>query len=87
MVLQNVEVLAVGNTTTLQPGQTAVQPDNVKAGQAQTVDSGLMTFSVPGIDAERLVESSQVGAIHLTLVPPDYTPAPIPPVNDGNLYS
>jgi pilus assembly protein CpaB len=87
MVLQNVEVLAVGNTTTLEPGQTAAQPDAVKAGQAQTVDSGLMTFAVPGLDAERLVESSQVGAIHLTLVPPDYTPAPIPPVNDGNLYS
>jgi len=87
MVLQNVEVLAIGNTTTLAPGQTAAQPDAVKAGQAQTVDSGLMTFAVAGIDAERVVDASQVGAIHLTLVPPDYTPAPIPPVNDGNLYS
>jgi pilus assembly protein CpaB len=87
MVLQNVEVLAVGNTTALQPGQTAAQPHNVPAGQAQTVDSGLMTFAVPGLDAERVVDASQVGAIHLTLVPPDYTPAPIPPVNDGNLYS
>ena len=87
MVLQNVEVLAIGNTTALAPGQTAAQPDAVKAGQAQTVDSGLMTFAVPGIDAERVVDASQVGAIHLTLVPPDYTPAPIPAVNDGNLYS
>jgi pilus assembly protein CpaB len=87
MVLQNVEVLAVGNTTALQPGQAAAQPQNVPAGQVQTVDSGLMTFAVPGLDAERVVDASQVGAIHLTLVPPDYTPAPIPPVTDGNLYS
>ncbi len=88
MVIQDVEVLAVGNTTAIQPGQATPQSsDAVKAGQVQTVDSGLMTFAVPGIDAERLVEASQVGAIHLTLVPPGYTPAPIPPVNDGNLYS
>jgi pilus assembly protein CpaB len=87
MVIQNVEVLAVGNSTTLEPGETAVQAQNVQAGQAKTVDSGLMTFSVPGLDAERVVQASQVGSIHLTLVPPDYTPAPIPPVNDGNLYS
>jgi pilus assembly protein CpaB len=89
MVIQNVEVLAVGNTTALQPGEAAPQPaaNAVKAGQAQTVDSGLMTFAVAGIDAERLVDASQVGAIHLTLVPPDYSPAPTPPVNDGNLYS
>jgi pilus assembly protein CpaB len=87
MVLQSVEVLAVGSTTAPQPGEAAAQSPEVKAGQAQTVDSGLMTFAVPGIDAERVVDASQVGSIHLTLVPPDYTPAPIPPVNDGNLYS
>jgi pilus assembly protein CpaB len=87
MVIQNVEVLAVGSTTTLQPGEAAAPAQNVAAGQAQTVDSGLMTFSVPGIDAERVVHASESGSIHLTLVPPDYTPAPIPPVNDGNLYS
>ena len=87
MVIQNVEVLAVGATTTLQPGEAAAQAQNVQAGQAKTVDSGLMTFSVPGIDAERVVHASESGSIHLTLVPPDYTPAPIPPVNDGNLYS
>ena len=46
-----------------------------------------MTFAVPGLDAERIVNASQVGAIHLTLVPPDYTPAPVPPVNRGNLFS
>ena len=60
---------------------------DVAAGQAKTVDSGLMTFAVPGLDAERIVNASQTGSIHLTLVPPDYAPAPIPPVNRGNLFS
>ena len=86
-VLQNVEVLAVGNTTTLQPGETAVQAQDLQAGQVKTVDSGLMTFAVPGLDAERVVHASQIGSIHLTLVPPDYTPAPVAPVNRGNLFS
>jgi len=87
MVIQNVEVLAVGSTTTLEPGEAAAPAANAPAGQAKTVDSGLMTFSVPGLDAERVVHASESGSIHLTLVPPDYTPAPIPAVNDGNLYS
>lgn len=87
-VLQNVEVLAVGNSTTLQPGEAAaVEAAAVAAGQAKTVDSGLMTFAVPGLDAQRIVNASQTGSIHLTLVPPDYAPAPVPPVNRGNLFS
>jgi pilus assembly protein CpaB len=86
MVVQGIEVLAVGNSTTLQPGEQAPAQPEGQAGKAPTTQSGLMTFSVPALDAERLVQASQVGAIHLTLVPPDFTPAPVPPVNQGNLY-
>ena len=86
-VIQNVQVLAVGNTTSLQPGEAVGEPQALQAGVAKTADSGLMTFAVPAIDAERVVHASQVGSIHLTLVPPDYTPAPVPPVNNGNLFS
>jgi pilus assembly protein CpaB len=86
-VLQNVAVLAVGNSTALQPGEAAAQATDTAAGQAKTVDSGLMTFAVPGLDAERVVNASETGSIHLTLVPPDYAPAPVPPVNHGNLFS
>jgi pilus assembly protein CpaB len=86
LVLQGVEVLAVGNATELQPGEQAPVVEG-EAGQAQTVDSGLITFSVPGMDAERLVHASQAGTVHLTLVPPDYAPAPLPPVNRDNLFS
>jgi pilus assembly protein CpaB len=86
-VIQNVQVLAVGNSTTLQPGEAAGEPQALAAGMAKTADSGLMTFAVPALDAERVVHASQVGAIHLTLVPPDYAPAPVAPVNNGNLFS
>jgi pilus assembly protein CpaB len=86
-VLQGVEVLAVGSTTELQPGEQTPTRVEGQAGQAQTSDSGLVTFAVPGLDAERVVHASQVGTIHLTLVPPDFTPAAVPPVNGGNLYS
>lgn len=86
-VLQGLEVLAVGNSTELQPGEAAPVPAEGTAGQIQTVDSGLITFSVPAIDAERIVHASKSGDIHLTLVPPDFTPAPVPPVNRGNLFA
>jgi pilus assembly protein CpaB len=84
--LQNIEVLAIGNSTQLQPGEQAPATETA-AGQVQTVDSGLITFAVPGLDAERVVHASETGSIHLTLVPPDYTPVPVPPVNRGNLFS
>ena len=86
-VLQNVEVLAVGNSTTIEPGEQASQTEALQAGQAKTVDSGLMTFSVPALDAEKVVHASETGSIHLTLVPPDYAPAPVAPVNRGNLFN
>jgi pilus assembly protein CpaB len=86
MVVQGIEVLAVGDTTTLEPGQQAPAQPEGQAGKAPTTQSGLITFSVPALDAERLVQASEVGDIHLTLVPPDFTPAPVPPVNQGNLY-
>lgn len=85
-VLQGIEVLAVGNSTELQPGEQAPVTQG-QAGTAITTESGLITFSVPGIDAERVVHASKSGDIHLTLVPPDFTPAPVPPVNRANLFA
>ncbi len=85
-VLQGIEVLAVGNATELQPGEQAA-PATVQVGQAQTAESSLLTFAVPALDAERVVHASAVGSVHLTLVPPDFKPAPVPPVKRENLYS
>jgi pilus assembly protein CpaB len=85
-VLQKVKVVAIGNATELQPGQVANQPQT-QAGVAPTAASGLMTFSLSAQDAERAIHASQMGAIHLTLVPKDFTPAPVPPVNRANLFA
>lgn len=86
-MLQGVEVLAVGQAVELQPGETAVADPNTP-GQAPTVNSGLITFSVPALEAAKIVFASTVtGGIHLTLVPPDFQPAPVPPVNRGNLFA
>ncbi len=87
-MLQNLEVLAVGNSTTLQPGEQAAKASAPsQAGVAQTASSGLLTFAVPAQDAAKIALASRVGEIYLTLVPPDFTPAPVPPVNRGNLFS
>jgi pilus assembly protein CpaB len=86
-VLQKVKVIAIGNSTELQPGQAAATQTQAAAGTAQTAASGLMTFSLSALDAERAVHASQMGSIHLTLVPKDFTPAPVPPVNRGNVFA
>lgn len=86
-VLQKVKVIAIGNSTELQPGQVAPSQPQTQAGVAQTAASGLMTFALSAQDAERAVHASQMGSIHLTLVPKDFTPAPVPPVNRGNLFA
>jgi len=86
-VLQKVKVIAIGNSTELQPGQVAATQTQTQAGVAQTASSGLMTFSLSAQDAERAVHASAIGSIHLTLVPKDFTPSPVPPVNRGNLFA
>jgi len=87
-MLQNLEVLAVGNSTALQPGeQVAPASAPAQAGVAQTASSGLLTFAVPAQEAAKIALASRVGEIYLTLVPPDFAPTPVPPVNRGNLFS
>jgi pilus assembly protein CpaB len=87
-MLQSLEVLAVGNSTALQPGEQATAaPPQQAAGVVATTTSGLMTFAVTAPQAAKIALATQVGQIYLTLTPPDFTPAPVPPVNRGNLFS
>jgi Flp pilus assembly protein CpaB len=86
-VLQKVKVFAIVNSTELQPGQAAPTQAQAPAGTAQTAASGLMTFALSALDAERAIHASQMGSIHLTLVPKDFTPAPVPPVNRANVFA
>ncbi|MGH8990121.1 MAG: Flp pilus assembly protein CpaB [Acidimicrobiia bacterium] len=85
-VLKNIEVLAVGNAVQLQPGEEAAQPA-VDGETAPVAQSGLLTLSLPALDTQKVTLAQEIGSIHLTLVPPDFAPAPVPPVNRGNIFS
>jgi pilus assembly protein CpaB len=75
---QKVQILAVGQTRKLEPGETAAtNPDGT---QADTSASGLITFVVPA-DAAQRIASVSGGSIYLTLVAKDYQPTEIPPLD------
>jgi pilus assembly protein CpaB len=74
---QKVQILAVGQTRRLQPGETAAtNPDGTQA----VASSGLITFAVPPEAAQRIA-SVNAAAFYLSLVPRDYVPRPLPPLN------
>lgn len=75
---QNVDILAIDKTAAPEAGNTQA---------VQAVNSGVITLAVPADAALRIAVAAQTGALYLTLVPPDYQPADIPPVNPGNLYN
>ena len=57
-------------------------------GRTPTAGNNMITFAVPQDAAERIVwASTSTGGLYLSLVPPDYQPTGIQPVNAGNVYS
>ncbi len=79
---QKVQILAVGQERKLEPGETAAtNPDGTPAA---TASSGLITFAVPADAAQRIASVSGAG-IYLTLVPKDYQPVAIPPLDPAVL--
>jgi pilus assembly protein CpaB len=74
---QKVQILAVGQTRKLEPGESAPADAN---GQTATAGSGLITFAVPAEAAQRIA-SADPSSLYLTLVPKDYVPKAIGPVN------
>jgi pilus assembly protein CpaB len=78
---QKVQILAVGQTRRLEPGETAAtNPDGTQA----VASSGLLTLSVPPEAAQRIA-SVEPGGVYLTLVPRDYVPIPLPPLDPGDV--
>jgi pilus assembly protein CpaB len=74
---QKVQILAVGQTRRLEPGETAAtNPDGTQA----VASSGLLTFAVPAEAAQRI---ASVTDVYLSLVPRDYVPEPLPPIDPG----
>ncbi len=73
---QKAEVLAIGNRLTIDLGQTEEEAAAAGAGGAQ----GLVTLAVPPNVAQELV-SIGLNNLYLSLVPSDYVPLPLPPVD------
>jgi pilus assembly protein CpaB len=80
VLYQKVQILAVGQTRKLEPGETAeTNPDGTPT---TSTTSGLITFVVPAPAAQQIasVEGSQY---YLTLVAKDYLPTALGPLDTG----
>ena len=77
-LFQKVQILAVGQTRRLEPGETAAtNPDGTPV---TSTTSGLLTFALPALAAQQIA-SVEPGAYYLTLVPKDYQPEALPPLD------
>lgn len=72
---QKVQILAVGDSTLLAPGE---QTDATAAAAADTANAGIITFNVPADAAQWIAAAQQGSGVYMTLVAPDYTPTPLP---------
>ena len=87
MMLQNVKVISVGATFSTTPTATTAVPatGSTAAGNAAgtaTSVVGPITLEVTSDQAEKLALAATTQQIYLSLVPPGYTEAPVPPVAD-----
>jgi Flp pilus assembly protein CpaB len=76
---QKVQILAVGQSTLLAPGE---QTDSKTA--AAATNTGLITFNVPPDAAQWIASAQQGGGIYMSLVAQDYVPKPLPPISDSS---
>ena len=72
-LFQAVRILAIGQSAAPEPGDDAEAADG-------PVGSGSITFSVPP-EAAQQIASVEPGSIYLTLLGPDYSPVPLPPLD------
>lgn len=76
---QKVQILAVGQSTLLTPGE---QTNTTTQGNNQS--SGLITFNVPPEAAQWIASAQQGGSMYFSLVAQDYQPKALPPL-DANV--
>jgi Flp pilus assembly protein CpaB len=75
-LFQKVQILAIGQTRKLEPGETAAtNADGTPVSSATS--GGLLTFALPAAAAQQIA-SVPAGSFYLTLVPKDYQPQPLP---------
>lgn len=78
LVYHEAQVLAIGTSTALQPGETpAVE------GEEAVAPSGDITFVLP-VEAAQLLASIPPETIHLVLTGADYTAKPVPELDPGD---
>jgi pilus assembly protein CpaB len=77
-LFQKVQILAVGQTRKLEPGETAAT--NADGSPVTSTSAGMLTFALPAIAAQQIA-SVTAGSFYLTLVPKDYQPTPLPPLD------
>jgi Flp pilus assembly protein CpaB len=76
-LFQAASVLFVDNNPVLQPGEAArTNPD----GTPVAVNAGLITLQVPPVAAQ-YIASAPPGSFYLTLLPEQYTPGALPPID------
>jgi hypothetical protein len=82
VLYQKVQILAVGQTRKLEPGETAAT--NADGTPAAAATSGLITFVVPADAAQRIASVDPAG-FYLTLVAKDYQPEALGPLDTSEV--
>lgn len=80
---QKVQILAVGQSTLLSPGEQ-VQTTSTGAAAPAGAGSGMITFNVPPEAAQWIASAQTGGGLYMTLVADDYEPRPLPEIKAGS---
>jgi hypothetical protein len=78
LLYHKVQILAVGQTRKLEPGETAAT--NADGTPTTATVSGLITFAVP-LEAAQKIASVEGSQFYMTLVAKDYQPAALGPLD------
>jgi pilus assembly protein CpaB len=79
---QKVQILAVGQSTLLSPGEQTATSGSGSSAPANS-NSGLITFNVPPEAAQWIASAQSSGGLYMSLVADDYAPKPLPPIESG----
>jgi Flp pilus assembly protein CpaB len=82
-LMQKVQILAIDQTPVQLPGETTSAAEEGAPVEGPTVGSGLITFIVPA-RAAQYIASVDPAEIYLTLVPRDYQPVPMTPIDPNH---
>lgn len=86
-LMQKVQILAIDQTPVQLPGETSSATAEETEGEATTgeatIGTGLVTLIVPARSAQ-YIASVEPEQIYLTLVPRDYTPVPMTPIDPNH---